>query len=148
MAEARAIIEARAIELVKRHFDSLGELPTEVAQVVWVTSFRSCEVGFAAEAAGGAHGMLKDQLIGEHKLLPNLKEQLIKFDFLKKMIGIIRSQTDMRVRKADVQILVDCLKWNILEPGNLSPIRLAIARKLAKPDSLYGKPIPSQILSQ
>ena len=49
--------------------------------------------------------------------------------------------------RADVaQLLIDILKWDIDNAGEMSGLRRAVVRRFAKADSLYGAPVPNELL--
>src|SRR6266480_2378469 len=95
-----ASVRQRAIDYIKRHWGGLGDLPGPVIPVIWVTVYRSIEIGLKAEQEGGSKGLLKNSLIGDRKLLPALQEATLRIEFLREMIPSIRSNPSRREREA------------------------------------------------
>jgi hypothetical protein len=145
--EAFEIARERAITLVRKNFGSLSDLGFEVAAVVWVTTFRACEMGVAAERGGGPHGLLRNMLVGDRKAVPALREHAINLEFLNKAIPQIRDQKNPRLRADNCQLLIDCLKWNIVDAASYSALRRSMIRIFVKADSLYKQPIPCELVA-
>jgi hypothetical protein len=143
--EITEIARQRAIALVRESFGSIADLSTEVATTAWVTTFRACEIGVVAEQAGGVQGLVKNALVGDGTLKQSIVEWTLKLQFLNRMIPILRGQSDLRLKRQDSQILVDCLKWNIIDAGEMSPLRRMFLRRFAKADSLYKEAIPPEL---
>lgn len=61
------------------------------------------------------------------------------------MIPIIRSSASRAAQLADSQLLIDLLKWGIVDAGNMSGLRRTIARQFAKADPEYENPIPREV---
>jgi hypothetical protein len=135
----------RAINFIEKNWGKLGDLPKPVIAAVWVTVYRTLETASKVEAEGGSKGLLKNTLIGDRRLLPELKEATARIEFLQKMIPAIRSNPSNMEKLADGQLLVDILKWNILDAADMSVLKRAVLRRFAKVDPEYKRPIPPEI---
>jgi hypothetical protein len=137
-------VRRRSIDFIRKKWGSLGDLPTHVIPVVWVTTYRCLETAMKAEAEGGPRGLMKNTLIGDRQLMPQFEEAITKIEFLDKMISLLRSNPSPRERAIDGHVLVDVLKWRI-DAGGVSGLRRTIARQFAKADPEYAKPIPPEL---
>ncbi len=142
------VARQRSIEFIKRKWGSLSDLPQHVVPVVWVTTYRSIEIGMRVEAEGGPHGLLKNKLIGDRQLTPQLQKATLNIEFLEKMISLLRSTPSPRQKSIDGYVLVDFLKWAAdrdIDLANMSGLRRMMMRQFAKADPQYKKPIPPEI---
>lgn len=137
-------VRRRSIDFIRKKWGNLGDLPKHVTPVVWVTTYRCLEITMKAEAEGGPRGLLKNALIGDRKLMPQLREATTKIEFLDKMISLLRSTPSPRERAIDGHVLVDVLKWEI--DVSKSGLRRTIARQFAKADPEYEKPTPPELI--
>jgi hypothetical protein len=131
----------RATALILIRYGGLGDLPQELAQVVWITVYRACAIGLKVENGGGASAITKSMLVGGGHDARELQERTLQMKFLQQIVPIIRAANPTD-RRADVQLAVDVLKWNIIDAADMSGIRRMIARKLARADPMYNQPIP------
>lgn len=145
LAESKPEARQQVLLLIENKFGSLKDLPAEVISVVWVTAFRACETEMVVEAAGGPQALAKNILVGDRKLLPQLKECTGRVQFLEKKITLVRSKRNDREKKTTGQLLVDCLKWDILDAGEMSELHRAVIRKFKRADSLDAQPLPKEI---
>jgi hypothetical protein len=142
---SREAVRRRAIDFISKTWGSLGDLHEPIIPVVWVTVYRSLETSMTAEAGGGSIALTKSMLSGGALAL-EFKNAITRIDFLKKMISVIRSQTGRLERWADSRLVIDILKWRIIDAGSMSPLRRTILRQIAKADSLYGDVLPLEII--
>lgn len=136
-------LRSRAINVVRNKWGCLGDLPTSTVAAVWVTVYRAIEVVNAIEKEGGPDALVKDDLLGSGKLSSKFDEAILRIKFLEDMIPTIRSSED---RTADADLLVDILKWGIVDAGSMSRIGRALRRRFRKCDVLYGLPVPDEVL--
>jgi hypothetical protein len=69
----------------------------------------------------------------------------LRVKLLHEMIPIIRSSASRAAQLADSQLLIDLLKWGIVDAGSMSGLRRTIARQFAKADPEYENPIPQEV---
>ena len=69
-----------------------------------------------------------------------------RLEFLRKMIPSIRRNQSERGKLADSQLLIDLLKWDILDAPNMTLWQRFRARRSAKADPMYQQLVPSAIL--
>ena len=98
-----------------------------------------------AETGGGPGAIVKSTLNGG-KLGMELEQATIQIEFLHKMIANIRSNTSRLERLADSFLLIDILKWGILDAAGMSGLRRTILRLFSKADPEYARPIPIEIV--
>ena len=137
---------SRAVSWIYDHLGPISDLPTSVVPVIWVTVYQAMETGLEAEGRGGATALAKDMLQGGN-LLMRVETSTHRLDFLRNMISSIRSASSDRERLADSQLLIDMLKWNMLDAPNMSWWGRVRARQSAKADPMYQQPVPQIILS-
>lgn len=151
MAEAAAVpdeaVRKRAIDYILKHWGKLGDLPEPVVPVIWVTVYRSLKIAMKVEAEGGPRALTKNFLVGDRQLIRKLEEATCELEFLLKMIPVIRSDPSRANKLADAQLLIDILKWGILDAATMSGLRRTIARQSATADPEYQKPIPPEIIA-
>jgi hypothetical protein len=136
----------RAVEWISREFGRLDDVPGSVIPVIWVTVYRSMEAGLEAEKKGGAVGIAKDALLlGD--MMQRLDTLEVSLQFLQTMIPIIRASGSKQDQLADSQLLIDMLKWGMVDAPNMSGLKRLIARRFAKADPMYEQPVPSVIVS-
>jgi len=105
------------------------------------------ELGIDVERRGGRVGLMfnKDGTFGISDLMIRSKKSIGKIEFLQKMVSIIRNTS----QRADIinieQLLVDCLKWDIIDAAEISDIDRKFARESAIADSLYSNSVPDEI---
>jgi hypothetical protein len=138
-------IRRRAINFIRKEWGILSDLPMPLVPVVWVTVYRSLEVAMMAEAERGPRGLLKNALIGDRTLTPNLQIATVRIEMLKKAIPLIRGHQFEAAKLADARVFIDVLKWDI-DPS-LPVWRRVIARTFAKSDPEYNHPIPPELLA-
>lgn len=132
----------RAVNWIRREFGRLDDLPQSLRPVIWVTVYRSMEVGIEAENKGGVTGLVKDRLqLGD--LMTRVQQATLTMEFLQKMVLTIRASKSKREQLGDAQLLIDMLKWRIVDAPNMSLWRRLIARLSAKADPLYQRPVPA-----
>lgn len=137
---------ARAVAWIQREFGRLDDLPKPLVPVIWITVYRSMETGLEAEGKGGAAGLVRDALqLGN--LMTRLERSAHAVEFLQKMIPTIRANQTKRNQLGDSQILIDMLKWGILDAPDMSLWRRFLARRLARADPMYRQAVPPQIMS-
>jgi hypothetical protein len=139
-------VRQRAIDYIKKHWGLLGDLPKPLIPVIWVTVYRSLKVAMKAEAEGGPRGLLKNTLVGDRQLTRKLQDATVWINFLRKMIPIIRSNASPMIKLADAQLVIDMLKWGIVDAADMSRLRRTFLRQFAKADPEYEKPVPSEIV--
>jgi len=142
---SREAVCRRAIDFIRKNWGSLADLPEPIIPVVWVAVYRSFETVMAAEAGGGPKALVKSTLSGG-KLALEFQEATLRIEFLQKMIRNIRSNPSRFERLADSHLVIDILKWGILDAGSMSGLRRTILRQFAKADSEYARPIPTEII--
>jgi hypothetical protein len=135
----------RAIDWIASNFGPLGDLPDSVVPVVWVSIYRAMEVGLEVERSGGPSGFTADLLRGGNRM-ERARKGMLTIDFLVKMVPAIRQSESERHRLADSQLLVDILRWDILDAASMSVAERLLLRQVAKSDPLYGQPVPSVLL--
>jgi hypothetical protein len=145
MPEYRNEAAIRAINWIRDKLGPVGNLPNEVVGVIWVTAFRSMEVAIEAEGQSGPHGLTKD-FIGGGDLMWRLDSATRRLDLITQMIPIIRSHGSKREVMGDSQLLVDILKWDIIDAADMSWWQRVRARQSAKSDPMYREPVPPVIL--
>ena len=141
----RVDVQARAAALIRKNFGSISDLPESVCLVVWVTAYRSCEVAMNFESSG-PNAIVKDLLAGTGRVGFTFEQSILRMELLRDLVPVIRGAKSGADRLRDAQLLVDILKWNIMDAGNLSRFRRFVARRLAKADDLYRVPVPSDLL--
>ena len=114
------VVRQRAIDYIQGHWGSVGDLPKPLIPVIWVTVYQSLRIAMTAEIEGSPKALLKDQLIGDRQLLPQLEEATARIQFLQKMIPIVRANATQAKKAADAQLAVDVLKWGILDAPVIS----------------------------
>jgi hypothetical protein len=124
----------RAIDYIKKNWGGLGDLPEPLIPVIWATVYRSIQTGMMVEEEGGSKRLLKNFLVGDRKSLPALDEAILRLKFLQKMIPAIRSNPSRMGQRAHGQLLVDILKWGIVDAASMSGLRRTILRSFAKAD--------------
>jgi hypothetical protein len=144
--EQEEIAFARAVSWIHREFGRLDDLPKPVIPVIWVTVYRGMETGLEAESKGGALGLVKDALRSGDLLL-RVQESTLAIEFLQKMIPMIRASRSKRDQLGDSQLLIDMLKWGVLDAPDMSLWQRFRARLSAKADPMYQQPVPLAILS-
>ena len=138
-------IRRRAIDFIQKKWGSLGDLPKPLIPVVWVTVYLSLKTAMTVEAEGGSRALLKNTLIGDRRLMPDLQTATARIEFLQKMIPIIRSNPTQMSKLADAQLVIDVLRWGILDAASMSRVRRIVLRQFAKADAEYKMPIPPEI---
>jgi hypothetical protein len=103
------------------------------------------EVAMEAERQNGPHGLTKD-LIAGGDLMWRLDSAARRLDHISKMIPIIRSHSSKREIMDDSQLLVDILKWDIIDAADMSWWQRVRARQSANADPMYREPVPGAIL--
>jgi len=140
------MLRHRAIKWIRSEFGSVNDLQKEVVQVVWVTVYRATEASayYSRELVltPGQDSRLHDMV----QLLQRGEEDVQKLKFLKKMVPIIRNNQSEMEKIADSQLLIDFLKWKMLDALNMSRWQRFCARFTAKPDPMYQHPVPSEIM--
>jgi hypothetical protein len=144
-APSREAIRSRAVEFIRRNFGSLGDLPKAVIPVIWVTAYRSMEAAMTAEAQGGPNALVKSMLLDGGRFAREFEASTLRVKLLHEMIPIIRSSASRAAQLADSQLLIDLLKWGIVDGGSMSGLRRTIARQFAKADPEYENPIPQEV---
>jgi hypothetical protein len=134
-----------AIEFIRKKWGSLSDLPEILIPVIWVGVYQCLKVSMTAEANGGEKAMTKNMLIGDRRLTWDVKNAITQIDFLQKMISYIRSEHTQMKKLGAAQLVVDILKWKMIDAGNMSGLRRAITRQFAKANPQYEKPVPPEI---
>jgi len=134
-------VMTRSVSWIREHFGEITDLRGTEAKVIWVTVYRAMEVGLEVEAGGGTQKLLKDRLLNQGKLGLRLEEASIKLNFLLTMIPTIRESRNI----VDSAILVETLKYGILDVTDKSVLRRAVERMFAKVDPMYAQPIPGAL---
>ncbi len=98
-----------------------------------------------AEAQGGANALVKSMLLDGGRLAREFEQSTLRVKLLHDMIPIIRSGTSRAAQLADAQLLIDLLKWGIIDAGSMSGLRRTIARQFAKADPEYDNPVPQEV---
>jgi hypothetical protein len=145
MTDGTDLAFIRAVDWIHRDLGSVHDLPKPVIQVIWVTVYRSMETVLEAEAKGGQWGLAKDAL-QRGDLTYRLESSIRRLEFLRKMVAGIRRNQSERGKLADSQLLIDLLKWDILDAPDMSLWQRFRARRSAKADPMYQQPVPSAIL--
>jgi hypothetical protein len=139
------IIVSRAVEWIRHELGGVHDLSKLVIQVIWVTVYRSMETLLEAEAKGRPLGLLKDTL-QQGDLMYRLESSTNRLNFLRKMIPAIRQNQTERGKHADSQLLIDLLKWDMLDAPDMSLWQRYRARRSGKADPMYEQSVPSAIL--
>jgi hypothetical protein len=145
MTDGTDLAFVRAVDWIHRELGSVHDLPKPVIQVIWITVYRSMETGLEAEAKGGQWGLAKDAL-QRGDLTYLLESSVRRLEFLRKMVPAIRRNQSERGKLADSQLLIDLLKWDILDAPNMTLWQRFRARRSANADPMYQQPVPSAIL--
>ena len=143
-ADLESPVAKRTIALIQDQHGSLADLPQELVHVIWVTTYRACEISMEIERGGGAHALTKSMLVGGGTDAREFDRRTRQLGFLKQIVPSIKAGT-LRERQADTQLVVDMLKWN-MPATEMSGIRRLLARKFAKADAMYNQPIPACLL--
>ena len=138
-------IAKRSIALIQIQHGSLADLPQELAHVIWVTTYRACEITIELEKGGEATALTKSMLIGGGADAREFDRRTRQLGFLKQIVPSVRAGT-LREQQADAQLVIDMLKWN-MPATEISGIRRLLARKFAKADAMYNQPIPAVLLA-
>ena len=77
--------------------------------------------------------------------MPDLEEATLRIQFLQKMLPVIRANKTDIAKATDAQLVIDILKWGILDAASMSGIKRTILRQFAKADPMYKMPIPLEI---
>ncbi len=144
-AKSQEVVSQRAIKFIQNNWGSLKDLPTSLIPVIWVTVYRSLEIALTVEAGGGSRALLKNTLVGDRRLMPDLEEATLRIQFLQKMLPVIRANKTDIAKATDAQLVIDILKWGILDAASMSGIKRTILRQFAKADPMYKMPIPLEI---
>lgn len=139
------LAKRRSVKWILDRFGGLHDLPPEVASVVWVTVYRSMEVGIELEDQGGQRGLMKDMILGGGDLTLRTEQAALKLDFLQEMVHHIRNNPTSSSRLADGQLLVDVLKWGMVDAADMSALRRMWRRRSAKADPLYEGKVPQEL---
>jgi hypothetical protein len=146
MTDGTDLAFVRAVDWIRRELGSVHDLSQPVIQVIWVTVYRSMETGLEAEAKGQNHMvLLKDTLQGGD-LMMRFGSSVNRLEFIRKMIPAIRRNQSERGKQADSQLLIDLLKWDMLDAADMSLWQRFRARRSAKADPMYQQLVPSAIL--
>jgi hypothetical protein len=145
MTDGTDLAFVRAVDWIRRELGSVHDLSQPVIQVIWVTVYRSMETGLEAEANDGSLGIVKDTL-QRGNVMMRLESSVNRLEFIRKMIPAIRRNQAERGKQADSQLLIDFLKWDMLDAVDMSLWQRFRARRLAKADPMYQQPVPSAIL--
>ena len=137
-------VAERAIELISSKYGSLNYLPEEFRQVIWVTVYRASAIALKIENAGSAIALTKSMLIGGGIDAREFETSIRELELLEQMVPIVRSGQP-RQKAADAQLVVDILKWGIIDAPNISAVRRMITRKFASANKMYGMPMPNEI---
>ncbi len=98
-----------------------------------------------AEAQGGPNALVKSMLLDGGRFAREFEASTLRVKLLHEMIPIIRSSASRAAQLADSQLLIDLLKWGIVDAGSMSGLRRTIARQFAKADPEYENPIPQEV---
>jgi hypothetical protein len=131
-----AEVVQRTVNLIRSKYGSLAHLPAELQHTVWVTVYRACEISMKVEQAGGSRAITKSMLLGDGRDAFELDSATRKLDLLQKMLPIVRTEPP-GAREAAAQLVVDMLKWGMVDAPNTPALKRAIGRGFAKADSLY-----------
>lgn len=132
--------------MIKKNFGSIRDLPKQVWPVIWVTAYRSCETAMKIEASGGSNAIVKSMLLGGGRDVYEFERGVRKIELLRNLLPLIRQAKSEMERLGNSSLLIDILKWDITDAGEMSSLRRIIARQFAKADPLYAYPIPDEIL--
>jgi hypothetical protein len=142
MTDGTDLAFVRAVDWIRRELGSVHDLPKPVIQVIWVSVYRSMETGLEAEAKGqNQMVLLKDTLQGGD-LMMRFESSVNRLGFIRKMIPLIGQNQS----KGDAQLLIDLLKWDMLDAADMSSWQRFRARQTAKVDPMYQQPVPSAIV--
>lgn len=144
-AELEVLAASRAITLILQNFGALTDLPLELAKVVWVTSYRASVIWSKVESGGGAIALTKSMLVGGGHDAREFEERTSQIKFLNRIVPMLRA-ANPKDKKSDTQLVVDILKWEILDASDMSYIRRLIARKFAKVDAMYDQSLPQELM--
>ena len=144
-ADFESPVAKRTITLIQHQHGSLADLPQELVHVIWVTTYRACEISMKVEEGGGAIALTKSLLVGGGADARELDRRTRQLGFLKQIVPSVRAGT-LRERQADAQLVIDMLKWN-MPATEMSGIRRLMARRLAKADAMYKQPVPACLLA-
>jgi hypothetical protein len=143
-ADFEMLAADRATALILRCYGGLGDLSEEFAKVIWVTAYRACAIGLQLES-GGAEAITKSMLVGGGHDARELEQRTRQMEFLNQIVPIVRAAKP-KDRRADAQLAVDILKWNIIDAADMSNIRRLIARKRAEADPMYSQELPQELV--
>ena len=146
-SSTRDVARLRAIELIKKKYGSLADLPESLVPVIWVTVFRSMEISITVERAGGPSAIMKSMLVDGGKLAQDFEMATQRLKLLSDFVPVIRADSSESSRLDGANYVVDMLKWGITDAGSMSAARRLIARSLAKADREYDQPFPRDLLS-
>jgi hypothetical protein len=136
--------EDRTLAWIEAQLGDVSKLSEELISVIWVTVYRAMEIGNQAQPLG-SRGLVSDKLRGGN-LWQRMREAAIWLQLLKEIVPVIKSSESSRIRAADSQLLVDILKWEMFDAADMSRLRRAVARRRAKPDPMYDRPVPLQLI--
>ena len=137
-------VRRRAIDFIVENWGTLRDMPPAVVPVVWVTVYCAIEVGLRAERNGGAPALVKDTLAGG-TLGREVQEATLSIQFLQRYLPILREEAGRAARRANAQLLIDILKWNITDAPYMSRLARTLARTFAKANTAYKRPVPHEI---
>ena len=137
----------RAVSWIHKELGGLDDLPKPIVPVIWVTVYRSMEVGLKMEQTGGVTGLVKDMLqLGD--LTARVQEATLRLELIQKVTINIRDSQSQRDKLAIAQLLIDMLKWDMMQAPDWPLWRRFLARLSAKADPLYRQPVPYAILER
>lgn len=110
-----------------------------MTKVIWVTSYRASEAAIKIEEDGG---LFKSCLMSGGQAGYEFEKSVHSIEFLKVMIPIIRDSKSNLDRKLNMAMLMDILKWNIIEAQNMSNLIRSIRRRFAKAGHFYYSSVP------
>jgi hypothetical protein len=137
-------LDRHTIDYICKRWGSLRDLPEQLVPVIWVSTRQCLKVVMTAEI-NGELSPTKNMLVGDRKLLLDFQRVIPTIDFIERMISYIRAEQPNWKRLGAAQLVIDFLKWRIMDVEEKSVFRRLILRQFAKAHPDYEQPIPPEI---
>lgn len=129
---------------VKESFGTIGDLQKQLQSVVWVTVFRTCQI--SDKFKDGQIAITRALLSGNMGDVAEFERRIREMEFLKDMIPLVRKAKSKAARNGDTFLIVDILRWSILDAAEMSNFQRMKARFFAVCDSMYKHDVPMELL--